>query len=313
MNLTRRRKQRPLAELSDDALRQKITDAHRTIERMPDRPAHDAIPRLRLDMEAAARAGAAAQAELDRRAEAEKEALGADLRRRVRRSQRSAQVKALDLVAAFAHPELAGTALSPTRLDDSDAAELLDLAQRRSDREEEPLDADAEQRYEQLVEQAAGAPGLFERKRTEAVVRDKLNEYRTAERRHPQADDLVAAVMADEFLFDGLRHRLRPDGFFVDEFGNTQRTGSAARIFEYDDIAALFVLVSLIAQNGGHAITIGEHGYLGDGLPNLPLGGMTQLVRNGYLTVAQEGAGHQVRLGERACEVARTWGIEIRV
>jgi hypothetical protein len=79
-----------------------------------------------------------------------------------------------------------------------------------------PLTDDEERRYAALVEQAAGVPGLFERSRAERAETKKLEALQAAERRLPMAESLVAACMAEQDLFDGLRRRLRPDARVVD-------------------------------------------------------------------------------------------------
>ena len=194
-----------------------------------------------------------------------------------------------------------------------EAKELLDLARRRRGDPAEggPLTADEGNRYKGLVEQAAGEPGLFERRRAERAEAAKLATLQVAERRHPQAYDLVAAVMSDPFLFDGLKHRFRPDATVLDDLGREQQGVSAVRIYEYENIAALHVIVSLIVANGGQEIVVGEHGFLPDGLPNLPSGALTQLRRNGWLEATQEGTGTHVGLGPRVREIAERWGIEL--
>jgi hypothetical protein len=71
------------------------------------------------------------------------------------------------------------------------------------------------------------------------------------------------------------------------------------------------VLVSLIARNGDLPIVVGEQGVLGDGLPQLPKGALTQLRRNGFITVQQEGAGLLVGPGERIREIGAHWQIQL--
>lgn len=134
-------------------------------------------------------------------------------------NERSPQVKALDAVSAFGHPELAGETLNASRLDAAEGAELHALARRRrgDDVEAGPLGDDEERRYERLVGMAAEDEGLFARKRSETAEAEKLDALRRAERRHPQAEDLVAALLAEQDLFDGLRRKLRPETRVVDE------------------------------------------------------------------------------------------------
>ena len=71
------------------------------------------------------------------------------------------------------------------------------------------------------------------------------------------------------------------------------------------------MLVSLIVQNGGLSIIVGEHGVLPDALPQLARGALTQLRRNGFLTVQQEGAGLLVGPGPRIREIAAHWQIAL--
>ena len=144
-------------------------------------------------LQAASQDRQVAQAELDRRKHVEKDALNAEFRRRVQASARPVQGKALDAVVAFVHPELAGVSLSPARLDDAEAKELLNLARRRrgDDEERGPLDANEEARYVELVEQAAAEPGLFERRNAERAEQKKLAALKVG--RTPVATSRVAS------------------------------------------------------------------------------------------------------------------------
>ena len=310
---TRRRSERPLTELSDTALGQRIADARKVIERLPDSPPHAEIDKHLAVAEAAARDRQAASAELARRQQAEKDAKVEPVRRALEQAQRNAHksvpLRALELVARFRHHELADETLVASRLDEEEGRELVKLASRLL--EGETLDDTETARYEKLVGKAAGDEGLCARKRAERAEADKLDALRAAERRHPQADDLVAAVMSDPLLADGLKRRLRPAATATDELGVERQGVTAAVIFDFNNIAALHVLVSLIVQNGGNDIHVGEHGALGDGLPNLPTGSLGQLRRNGYLTIAQAGTGMRVGVGPRTREIAAKWKIEL--
>jgi lambda repressor-like predicted transcriptional regulator len=95
MRVTRRRPNTPIAELSARELQKRITAARKAIERLSDRPPYAELAKHRAVMEAAVRDRATAQAELDRRAQAEQESLNAAFRRRVEAGQRSVQLKAL--------------------------------------------------------------------------------------------------------------------------------------------------------------------------------------------------------------------------
>ena len=117
--------------------------------------------------------------------------------------------------------------------------------------------------------------------------------------------------MGDRDLYDGLQHRLRPDTTVLDGLGREQRGVSAVRIYEYENISALHVLVSALVANGGNPITVREHGVLGDGLPPLPQGALGQLRRNGWIEVTQAGSGTRVSLGERCRAIAAKWGIPL--
>ena len=50
---------------------------------------------------------------------------------------------------------------------------------------------------------------------------------------------------------------------------------------------------------------------LPDGLPQLPQGALTQLRRNGYLTVPQDGTGLLVETGERIRQLGAQWLIQL--
>ena len=300
---SRRRSERPVTELSDVALKQTITDASRVIDSIPDSPPAAEMAKHLAVAEAAARDRQAAESELARRRQAakqaEKDAALAPLRRAQRLGTRSVQQRALEAVALCANRELVGETLIATLISAEEGEELRRLARRRLDGE--TLDEAEIARYETLAGKAASDEGLFERKRAQRVEAEKLVALRAAARKHPQAEDLLAAVLSDGFLVDGLRNRLRPDGQGV----------SAGVVFDYANISSLHVLVALIVQNGGHEIHVREHGVLGEGLPNLPSGSISQLCRNGYLTSAQDGTGMRVGLGPRTREIAKHWGIAL--
>jgi hypothetical protein len=145
------------------------------------------------------------------------------------------------------------------------------------------------------------------------MVRDKSEALRREARRHPQAGDLLAAVFGDRILYDYLQHKMRHDVVSVDEFGNESTSTVSDRILELEEVAALYVLLAKIVQNGGHEITVGEHGALGggDGLPLVPPKTLGQLRRNGFITARREAAGLQVGTGERVREIAARWSIQL--
>jgi hypothetical protein len=155
---------------------------------------------------------------------------------------------------------------------------------------------------------------LFARKRDAARATERQRRLARAERRHPQAESLVAAVFADGFLFDGLRHRIREDVEDVDDYGRPI-AGSvvAGRLFELDNVSALFVLLHLIAANGGRDVEVGQHGAVGDGLPLIAPSKLTQLRLNGLLTVRRHGSGFRVGPGWRVRYAAMSFGIDVRV
>ena len=206
MPLTRRRSERPITELSDKALKQRIREAQRVVEAIPDKPPHAEMQTHLAVADAAVRDRKAASAELDRRAQAREqarqEARAAAMRHSARLRARSPQAKALDIVAGFAHPEVIGVTLTPSRLTDAEGEDLLALARRRrgDDPEAGPLSDDEERRYLTLVGTAAGTPDLFERKRCASAPRRRSSTRCVRPARHPQAEDLVAAVLADADL-----------------------------------------------------------------------------------------------------------------
>ena len=312
MQLTRRR-ERPVGELSDKTLRQRIVAARKVIDALPDSPPHTEMATHLAVAEAAARDRQAAEAELARRRaaqkQAEKDAALAPFRRGQLLGKRSLQARALDAVARCADPELHGETLTAARLSEAEGKELLALARRRLDGE--TPDAAETERFEALAGRAAGDEGLFERRRAEQAETEKLEALQAAERRLPMADSLVAACMAEDDLFDGLRRKLRPHALVVDEYGRQVPGAVADRIYDLDNIAALFVIVSLVGENGGREIHVGEHGVLSDGLPSLPTGSLAQLRRNGWLSVTQEGGGTRVGLGERCRAIAAKWNIDL--
>lgn len=312
------RKSKSVEKLSDRQLEREIRTADRVIAGLPDTPADGSeAARLLPVLKGASHARQAAAAELARReherTQAEQEQRLAPLRHAVERAKRQAgrsvQLRALDEVARFSHRELAGVTLVADKLTTEEGEELLRLAVRRADGEK-PLDADQLARYETLVGRAAGDDGLFARRRAELAAEDKLARLRAAERRHPQAESLVAAVMADETLFEGLRHTLR-DTEVVDEYGRKVPGAVAAVVYSPENISSLFLVLNLIAANNGEPITVPETGITERDLPAIPRGSLTQLRRNGWLTVTEDGVGLQVGLGDRTRAVAQRWGITL--
>jgi hypothetical protein len=288
----------PLAKLSEKALRQTIAKARKVAEAMPDQPPHQQIPRL---LEVAARDRTSASRELARR-----EAL-VRMVRNEKLGRSSAQTGALQAVARFGHRELADERLSASQLTKDDGEELLSLVRKRRD---EQLTEKEQARYETLVGKAAGDTELFPRKRAEQLEKSKIEALRVAERRHPEASSIIAAVLADPFLFDGLRDKYRPDTVEVDEYGH-EHVGSTGRIFELESVAALHVLLSLLVANGGHPVEVREHGVLGDGLPRLPQGALGPLRLNAYLVVEKVAAGFRVGAGPRVRQIAARWDIDL--
>lgn len=306
------RREKPIAEASDRELRKRAAAAQRMILELPDAPGSREVSRHLATLHAAAKQRDAALGELDRRERAKLDAANAEFRRRVQASQRPIAAKALEAVTAFGHPELAGTTLDPARLDNAQAAELLALARRRrgDDDTQAGLDPVDEARYLGLVELAAGEDNLFARRRAEKAEAEKREMLEKAARRLPQAESLIAALMAEHDLFDGLRHRLRTDADVIDEYGRTVPGAVAARIYEPENIVALFVLVNAITANGGEAVGISEHGIVERGLPPIPRGSLAALRRNEWLTVTEDGAGVRVGLGERTKDIAAKWSID---
>jgi hypothetical protein len=104
---------------------------------------------------------------------------------------------------------------------------------------------------------------------------------------------ITAAVLADEFVLDGLRDRIRPDALTVDEYGQTTQ-GAHGPLFGLDSVASLAACLHLLAENDGREITLNEHGSPGRGLPFLPPTSLTDLRRNGLITTRREGTSWRV-------------------
>jgi hypothetical protein len=317
MPLTRRR-ERPVAELSDKQLTRTIRDTEHVIATMPDAPDGREAARLLPVLEGASQKRQAATVELARReherTRAEEAERLAPVRRAMERARRQAgrsvQLRALDEVARFAHVEVVGTKLVAERLTTEEGEELLRLAARRAEGKN-PLNETELARYETLVGHAGDDDDLFARRRAERREEEKLAALRAAERRHPQAADLVAAVMSDPTLFDGLHLRVRPDVVVIDEYGRESKGGTGCRVFTVENVATLHVLVSMIVANGGSEIVVDEHGGLGNGLPRIDRRTITALRRNGYLDTRPEGAALTIGLGPRTRRIASKWSIPV--
>jgi hypothetical protein len=143
-------------------------------------------------------------------------------------------------------------------------------------------------------------------------VAEKLARIERESRRHPQAESIVAAILAEPDLWDGLQHRVREDAVELDAWGREQR-GMTGRVYELENIATLFAVLNLVVANAGREVAIGQHGSLGGGLPNISVGSLTQLRMNGWITNRREGTGYVVGLGERSRKVAARWSIELPV
>ena len=117
--------------------------------------------------------------------------------------------------------------------------------------------------------------------------------------------------MADEALFDALRHRLREGAVEVDEYGREHHGMRAARLLEPDHVGALFLLIASIVANGGEPIDLPESGVPGGGLPPVPRQSLPALRRAGYITATEVGSGIRIGLGPRAHEIAAQWGIAL--
>lgn len=229
--------------------------------------------------------------------------------------------KALDFVTARAHPELAGRALAPDRLTEEEGEQLVELvANARAlalEEGAEPLSEAEQKRYEVLVGTAAGEPELFAKKREEGAAKAKIAQLAKARKRHPQAENLVAAVLGDPRLHDLLHERIRENVTLIDDRGRETRGTTTERILELRHVSTLFVLLNAIVANGGHEIRVNSHGVLVernsvDGrLPFLDLKTFPQLRRNGYITTRAEGSECVVGLGERVRKLARKWEITL--
>ena len=318
MPLIARRRDKPLDQLSDRDLHRRVDNARKIIEGLPDRPPHAELARHHATLDAAAQDRAAAhQAEVDRREQAEKASLHATFHRRVQASQRTVHVKALDLVAAFGHAELAGAKLNPSRLDDTEAKELLALARRRrGDHEQGGRCTGRQRRYIELVEQAAAEPGRFGRKQAEAVEREKFAALEAAAVRDPRRESITAAVLGDPGIYDWLRTKLREVAAGPDEVGRWQPERTVTgEVLTPDHVASLFTLVHALHENGG-AVVVTEHGalqgaHLERGLPSCRKGRSANSSGRDSSHVSNSRRATIAPRGPETRRIAEHWGITV--
>jgi hypothetical protein len=225
-------------------------------------------------------------------------------------SQRSDAAVALNRVSRFGHRELIGQTLHATRLSPSEAGELRTLVSKRQDGE---LEQDEERRYEQLVGQAAGDEGLFDRKRAEEKVHEKVAEYRVEERLDslPRRAALAEAgsVTLPREVFDALRGA-EPGAWTVADIGmlalvwlmfeNRDSVIPGASFVEEEGEAVLVCsaeLQDLRLPAGVNPHWNQDHEASGSVRVGLAL---ANLAHKGWLTIEQRGTERWVRLGLRA-------------
>jgi hypothetical protein len=268
----------------------------------------------------------AGEAELARRADALavlREPSRHELQRR--EDARLSRKHALGRVAAslraatrFKHRELEGETLVAERLSEGEGADLHELLRRRLGvafgDPVEPLSDEEELEYERLLGKAAGDERLFERKRAEAAAKAKAREMAKEMRRLPQSESLLGAVFSDPQLFDLVHERLRENLTYIDEYGRERKATATERILEPEHVAALYLVVSLIAENGGREIGLTQHGAVRgrraeDRLPFVDVKLLAQLRRNGLITTRRQGSEIIVAPGERVRRIAKKWAI----
>jgi hypothetical protein len=350
MKVQSRRESKELLErLGEKEIRARVREARRELAQLARQDPREVARRREVEatgdvMQGLANVVRAGESELERRAaeeqqrraaeEAEHDRVGRALRDPGRhearrradeheaRRQRLRQIHAtLRGVGRFNHHELQGAVLAADRLTDEQGAELRRLLGRRlavayGNEGAEPLTAEEQGRYEEIVGVAAGDPNLFQRKREEARAREEAREVAESLLRHPQAESLVAAVMSDRAVFDYLQERLRPMSLH-DERGNVSHVTQVERVLELEHVGALFLLLNLIAESGGRETRLTQHGAVTgrtreDGrLPFIDVKLLAQLRRNRFLTTRREGSDIVVGLGERVRQVAKRWQISL--
>lgn len=335
----------PLEELPDKAIRERIKDARRNfaeLARTTD-PAEVVRSRrvreVRDQMERLVEAVKVGEGELQRRQREELARTERSIpnpmliqagRQKVARQSRDRALRPLRNAVAFIasreHPTLKHSTLKVENLLGDDGLpseqglELVTLVGKLKEfgfgLAAEPLTDEELSRYEALVGIAAGEPELFERKRDSAAQRAQAREMAKQITRHPQGESLVAAVMSDPTLFDFLHERVRENMTLVDEYGRERKKTSVERILEPEHVATLFVLLSVISENGGREVRLTQHGAIresaADGrLPFVDMKLLAQLRRNRFITTRREGSEIVVGPGERIRTVAEKWGISL--
>jgi hypothetical protein len=179
----RTKSDKPLGELSEKALKQRIVRAERThgeieasdpVHVVREGKADENIERGEQAVETVLRA----QAELARRAE-KREQTERNARFALARRRPHPASKPLPYVASRGHLELRGCTIEVGRLTEDEGRELDDLVKRlktlqTEEPEAKPLSEAEQDRYEAIVGKAAGYERLFETRRKETEAREKL-------------------------------------------------------------------------------------------------------------------------------------------
>jgi hypothetical protein len=312
----------PVEQLSDKQLRDQANRAARKLKELDSADPSEIVRSGKVDatiaqMENAISMRDAAQSEIRKREfqEAVNDIPRArTLRAMLPRGERKAKV-VLDKVAQLGHPELQGETLVAANLSDEEGDELAALLKGLR-MGIEPLTTEETKRYEQLAGKAAGNETIFRDKREEKKREKRMAELREKQRQalphtDPRSRALVGAILSDASILDLMTFKLRDDVTGTPEGGY-----EALRILEIEDVGALVLTLSLIAENGGASITINTHGApLGSGgkYPFLPTRSLRQLSANGYLSMTQVSEGYSVGLGERVTAICERWGIRLPV
>lgn len=131
----------------------------------------------------------------------------------------------------------------------------------------------------------------------------------------PRAESITAAVLADGFLFDGLR-RIRREATMINEFGGRETLVSNEPVYELEDLSVAQCVFKLLEETNPVAIRqAGAGGRWPEGSALPPIQRLASRIRhlaaNGVFSTRLEGGTLYVTYGQRAREIATRWGLEL--
>jgi len=322
---------KPLEELSDREVAQRLSGAERTLKELDAIPAAEVVQtgRSEVTLEAMSTSIAAiteAQTELSLRSEQKRrsefrEMLDALPRHRAmergRRKPHPALGAPLSWLQGTTPPEVAGSNLDPSRLTHQEGEELAGIVKRFRElpegTEKDPADV---ARYEELVGQWAGDLNLFQNYRRKKEVEARMAKIREEQRVDALPKRPIYAeqgsVTLPRFLFDWLQSP-KDGSMTVADLGVL-----TAFLFMFENQVSLITGATFEEEDGETVLVVPgaiggdvrfQRGANGDALDSSDSGhvrvrvALSACVRNKWFTAEQAGGQLRIKLGERARKV----------